>query len=125
MSDTLTYTTTLAKTHCGACGVPFAMPSNLLTNARENSKIWFWCPNGHQLHCSEDECDRLRTKNAQLERQLANRDEDVRAAKAALTATKGELTKVRKRIENGVCPHCHRSFQNVKRHMATQHKEPV
>jgi len=36
-------------------------------------------------------------------------------------AIRGELTKLKKRVTNGVCPCCHRSFQNLRRHMATKH----
>jgi len=37
------------------------------------------------------------------------------------SATKGQLTKARKRADRGVCQHCHRSFVDVARHVATKH----
>lgn len=60
---------------------------------------------------------------ARLERQLANREEDLRAAKAAHAVTKGKLTKTRNRIAKGVCPCCNRSFVNLGKHMAGQHPD--
>jgi hypothetical protein len=36
-------------------------------------------------------------------------------------ATRGHLTRVKKRVQNGVCPKCNRTFQNLQRHMASQH----
>lgn len=41
----------------------------------------------------------------------------------AHAATKGQLTKTKKRIANGVCPCCNRSFANLERHMAGQHPD--
>lgn len=43
------------------------------------------------------------------------------AADRAAAADWAQLTKTRKRIANGVCPCCHRTFQNLARHMAGQH----
>lgn len=38
---------------------------------------------------------------------------------------KGQLTKLRNRIANGVCPWCQRSFANVARHVEHQHPDQV
>ena len=42
---------------------------------------------------------------------------------AELRATKGVVTKIRRRVANGVCPCCKRHFVNLKRHMSGQHPE--
>ena len=36
-------------------------------------------------------------------------------------AAKGQLTKVKKRVGNGVCPCCTRSFTDLARHMESKH----
>lgn len=45
------------------------------------------------------------------------------AAQRALRATKGRLTKTKKRIANGVCPCCNRHFVNLERHMTGKHPD--
>lgn len=42
-----------------------------------------------------------------------------------LRATKGVVTKIKKRVSKGVCPCCNRSFENLKNHMESQHPEYV
>ena len=53
------------------------------------------------------------------DRVIRQRDAEQRAH----SATKGQLTRARKRAANGVCPCCHRSFENVARHVAKQHPD--
>lgn len=109
---------------CGVCGVAFAMPLSLHNDAQRDHGRQFWCPNGHQLHFTG------LTPEQRLRQRLANVEEDRNWERArandlqrSLSATKGQLTKTRKRIANGVCPCCHRTFTNVSRHMSTRHPE--
>lgn len=44
-------------------------------------------------------------------------------SKKALAATKGQLTKIKKCVNNGVCPICHRNFVALGRHMKGQHPD--
>lgn len=82
------------------------------------------CPEGHSWHLSESETQRLqkalmeaqrRTTEAEVARNQAVRDRD-----GALAT----LAQVKKRAESGVCQRCHRTFQNVQRHMARVHDLP-
>jgi hypothetical protein len=85
----------------------------------------FFCPNGHSQHFSksrvtelEEELAAEKVKREAAERaaefQRSQRDIDQRAA------TKREK-KLAKRIANGVCPCCHRTFGNLAAHMKTKH----
>lgn len=121
----LTYTerTALTTEECCVCGVMFAMPDSLRTQ-RVDDKKPFYCPNGHgQNFLGKTDAERERERAERLAQQLASREEDLRAERMSHRATKAQLTKTRKRVGNGVCPCCNRTFANVTRHMASQHPD--
>jgi chemotaxis response regulator CheB len=41
------------------------------------------------------------------------------------SATRAQLTKTKKRVANGVCPCCNRTFKQLARHMKAKHPEFV
>ena len=124
--------TQLVSVECYRCGVTFGLTANYSKNRRDDHQS-FYCPNGHsQAYLGKSDAEKERERAELLERQLAtknrqiaNLDEDVRSARASLRATKGQLTKSKKRAANGVCPCCNRSFANVQRHVKGQHPEFV
>lgn len=109
---------------CGVCGVTFGL-SKGFANARRNDHETWCCPNGHNWSWSgESETETLRrqlsNERDRVARERANRDQ----AEASLRATKGVVTKQKKklaRVAAGVCPCCNRSFQDLGRHMETKH----
>lgn len=128
MAHTIEHTQTLTSMTCGVpgCGIAFAIPASLYRKANDDHGIWFYCPNGHHIHfLGKSDTEKASERAEWLSRQLANRDEDVRAARASLIATKGHLTRTKKRAEKGVCLHCNRHFANVQRHVESQHPETV
>lgn len=116
MTTALVYTGVLVQRRCW-CGIHYAIPAELAQTADHNRRQVLFCPLGHEgvsaVH-QEREVDRLR-------REVANQDEDLRVERASHSATRGQLTKARKRAAKGVCPCCNRSFVNVARHVAGQH----
>ena len=116
----------LAVITCPVCGITYAIPERLRSNAQakgEGAIQWF-CPNGHQLGfhgASEAELEkqaRVRAeRRAQAERDLREHTEH------RLRAQKGATTKARKRHAAGVCPCCSRSFVQLRRHMETKHPD--
>lgn len=115
-------------TVCCACGTPFMMSDNLHDARREDHRT-FHCPNGHPQHFpGKTEADRLRAE-LEAERKKTERERQRRewaeqreqAEKRSHAATKGAVTKIRKRVANGVCPCCNRTFKNLARHMQTKH----
>lgn len=129
MPATLTYSTTLDVISCGSCAIPFAIPTSLHKHVLDSGDS-FWCPNGHKVSYHTTEADRLRRKlareeswrrSAQASAQAAR--DQAEAAERSRAAYKGQLTKVKKRVGNGVCPCCQRTFANLGRHMAGQHPE--
>jgi Zn finger protein HypA/HybF involved in hydrogenase expression len=113
----------LEKLTCGECGIIFAVPPHWLNARREEKENngSFYCPNGHSRQFRVTDVDRLK-KELEAEKkkvEWANARADRADREAA--AARGQATKLRKRIQNGVCPACQRSFQNLRRHMATKH----
>lgn len=120
---TMTYTGELTVVTCW-CGTQYAISADLYNFMRRKlndgeKQPDVYCPLGHTWIISGE------GKVKRLERQLANREEDLRAERAAHATTKGALTKLRKRAERGVCPCCSRSFVDVARHMKSKHPEVV
>ncbi len=116
---------------CCNCGVRFAMTDAFYRKRLENlgPNNPFYCPNGHkQWYVGKTEADKLRDENAKLKDTILKRDNRIDAlheqrqqVEHRLRATKGVVTKIKKRISHGVCPCCNRTFDNLARHMSSQH----
>jgi hypothetical protein len=116
---------------CCNCGITFAMPKDFKNQCLKDPSKWFYCPNGHTQHYTGPTEAQKQKKRAdalaeQLRAALATgthyRDQ-AQAASRSAAAFKGVVTKTKKRVGNGVCPCCNRTFQNVARHMTGQHPE--
>jgi hypothetical protein len=120
------YTETLTVCHCW-CGIALAIPANLYRNAHEDGRS-VYCPLGHTFGWSE-------TWKARYEREQANRKaaeqraqasrELLRAEERSHQATRGHLTRAKRRSAAGTCPCCQRTFQQLARHMRSQHPDYV
>lgn len=121
MSIAVYTSVTLEPVTCYACSVIFGIPSDMYRHRLEDQKEWY-CPNGHSQHfIGETEAEKYqRLWKAEQNRLAAERSQHDQT-KASLTATKGVVTKLRKRAITGTCAFCHRHFANVERHVATQH----
>jgi hypothetical protein len=122
---TTTKTVELVERICW-CGMLHAIPAELSRAADLNKDTSVYCPLGHSWVSNTHE----KRESARLRQQIASLEDDVRVAeldkeaeRRRHAATKGTLTKTRKRIEAGVCIHCNRTFQNLARHMASKHTE--
>lgn len=125
MSYVITEKITLETEDCPNCGVVFAMPTLLIKKRREDGGD-FYCPNGHSMHYGNN----LKTQNEKLKQQIAGEQRRAEAAqretervRRSLAAQKGQVTRLKNRAANGVCPCCNRYFANVHRHMTSQHPE--
>lgn len=122
-------TVTMRWTTCCNCGVPFGMPDFLMRDLEETGK-WFYCPNGHSQHFTELSSTREKKLREQAEARLQvvreERDRAHRREEAAIRsarATRGALTKVRKKVAAGLCPvaGCRRNFVNLGKHIRHMH----
>lgn len=119
-----------AVTDCITCGVVFTVPLAAYEHQREKGG-YHYCPNGHPQGWSVDgsEIGRVRRERDRLAQQIAQKDDEIRhtrqrwnEAELALEKEKATRTRVERRVHNGVCPDCNRSFANLQRHVATKHK---
>jgi uncharacterized Zn finger protein (UPF0148 family) len=132
MSNTIEVIETYSTIHCGECGVPFALNDEFIRERRKDHKTWY-CPNGHaRAYLGKNETELAKAEAERFRRQLESREADLRFEQRRLAnerkshaATKGQLTKTRKRAEHAMCPvdGCHRHFANVERHIARVHPE--
>lgn len=134
MSAILNFTHQLNTEVCYKCGIHFAMPSDFKASRRRDKECFF-CPNGHSQAYVESEADRLRKQLAEKEKEIERQkqarqwadDAKDRAWKEAArqkkraNGYKGIAVKIKKRVGNGVCPCCKRTFQNLMMHMKTKH----
>lgn len=114
---------------CCTCGTEWAMLQDVRNLRREDGK-GFYCPNGHAQFFTETEVIRLKKELERKESELTRtrnlrdsyRDQKDRAERQA-SAARGQVTKIKNRVHNGVCPCCNRTFQNLARHMKTKHPD--
>lgn len=111
-------------TTCITCGIPFGSP--IISRRRDDGKE-FYCPNGHTQYFTETEAQRLSNKLAEANRLLEWQKSQTRMAENNLIrerkAARREANRIKKRIGNGVCPCCNRTFSDLARHMETKHKD--
>lgn len=119
-----TETVTLEKDSCGKCGGVYALNKTFLDHARLN-RGGYSCPYCKtEWSWSESESDRLR-------KQLETRERELREAKCEALRkqqlleteqqAREKAEKKLRRVSNGVCPDCKRSFTDLRRHIATKH----
>jgi hypothetical protein len=122
--DIISFPTRLRALECGACGVRFAMPETLYKSLLA-SKNTFYCPNGHgrvfRGLTFEQELERERSRIQSLSEALKEESNKRIEAEKRRVAIQGQLAKARKRAQAGVCQCCNRTFQNLARHMSSQH----
>jgi ssDNA-binding Zn-finger/Zn-ribbon topoisomerase 1 len=90
----------------------------------------FFCPNGHSQHYTETKVEKLKRQlqaakqNSEYFQERMREERDAKEAeRRSKAAYKGQLTKAKRRVSNGVCPCCNRHFVDLERHMKGQHPE--
>jgi hypothetical protein len=125
MTSTYTISTkiNLVTEECYKCHIVFAIPEDLQKRAKASRDVSFYCPNGHGQSYTQSEEMRLRHQLDQREAELEHLHGKLNEALQTITTKKREITRIKNRIHNGVCPECHRHFENLERHMNTKHQE--
>lgn len=116
----VSFTRNIVVEECWVCGTPFGMAVTLRDKFDENGTTFF-CPRGDRLRYGEGEVARLQREVQKAQQAAIDAREE---AKNAVITAKREVTRrqnIQKRIRAGVCPECHRHFENVERHMNTKH----
>lgn len=133
---TLTYSGTLIVHRCW-CGIGHAIPSDLDRQARANG-MTIYCPLGHawvitsggktlrdQLDAAEKAAASARADSERRRQLLVDERAQHQRTERRLQATRGVVTRTKRRIATGLCPRCHQHFGNVEKHMAAQHPDYV
>lgn len=107
---------------CDNCTMGQLVPEHWYENRRK-TKDGFYCGNGHRWSFTENEADKLRRERDRAKQQEAYWRDEAARAERQVAAAKGQVTKLRNRVKNGVCPCCNRSFANLQRHMKTKHPD--
>jgi uncharacterized protein with PIN domain len=106
------------------------LPQELYTAAKRSESIMFHCAYGHAQHFpkGDSQLNMVTRERDRLAQNLAQRDDHIRQLSRDLSTVtqqretlKRAAARTKKRIGNGVCPECNRSFENLQRHMHTKH----
>jgi len=125
-------TITMVTEVCCNCGIVFGVPSDFQERCQNDSSKSFYCPNGHGQHYSKSKEQKkreaaeaeLKRVRERLDQELTNRfiaESQARSADRKLKRRDRDL----KRLTNGVCPCCNRTFQNLHKHMKKEHPRSV
>ena len=130
MGFTKTASIELTQVECGMCAGVYAISERYRAKKAEAGGFWN-CPYckgswGYRTEDSELEKARreLTRERARHDQTRADRDRvcDARdRADRRRAAAQGQVTKIKNRVGRGVCPCCNRSFENLARHMKSQH----
>jgi hypothetical protein len=122
-------TQTLVVVSCYTCSIEYAIPERLNQKALDHPKgtpnyTQLFCPNGHAwVYIGETEAQKLKRQLEWSRDHAASLAADRDQARASLAATRGQVTKLRKRVVAGACPFgCRRHFADLARHVATKHE---
>ena len=118
MGQALQLAVALTSVDCGSCGGTYAINERFRKQCQDYGRSWTcpYCKTGWGF-----------SGNGELEkttRELAAERQRLQAALSrenAERAEKNRLERKLKRVNKGVCPECKRTFQNLARHMCTQH----
>lgn len=125
MGQALEVQVTLTEISCGSCGGTYAINEKYRQTQYEQGGTWT-CP-----YCQRGWGYAGNSENSKLKRELAAEKErkeralaDANSLRSSLTAQRAQTTRARNqlhRVKHGTCPCCQRSFQNLRKHMATKH----
>lgn len=125
----MTLPATLIAKLCPTCFIEYAAPQGMFDKKHTDGGHWF-CPNGHQIIYTESKLDKakaeaaaLRLERDRLVQQEAWYEDRLKDARKETRTLKTSLKTIHKRVGNGICPCCNRSFANLQRHMASKHAD--
>jgi len=115
----------LEPVSCYSCGTIFGLSDDFYRHRKDDQKEWY-CPNGHSQHfISETDAHKFKRLYEQQKDTSAALRGQLDGAENRLRATKGVVTKLRKKAITGTCAFCHRHFANMERHVATKHPTEI
>jgi hypothetical protein len=128
--STLNYTGQLVVTQCW-CGVRHAVPSELYEMVERQHRDGkpqtnIYCPLGHSWgFAGTPEIEQVRAELQRSRQATKASRELLHAEERSHAATRGHLTRQKRRAAAGVCPCCHRTFKQLAQHMQTKHPDYI
>lgn len=122
---TFTKTVTMVTESCCNCGIIFGMLSDFREVLTNDPNKTFYCPNGHGMSFRKSKEQRLREEAERALKMKENELANIAAAKVQLESQLKRSERDLKRLKNGVCPCCNRTFQNLHNHIKKQHPELI
>lgn len=121
---TITYSDTLTAECCWVCGTWFGLTQAFIKKRGEDGAT-FYCPNGDKIRYGTPEVTRLRSQLDQAQADARWQRGARERTERSLIATKGHLTRARKRAAAALCPvpGCTRQIVQMQRHLRTVHPE--
>ena len=95
---------------CASCGMPFGVTPDFEARRRMDHR-GFTCPNGHSNVYYEE------TEEEKLRKRLKLEQEQTRMEREQRERAEWQL----RRVQQGICPKCNRSFKALERHMKAKH----
>lgn len=117
-----THILTMAEIAC-PCGFVSLAPEHWVRQKRNTGQGFTCMGCGGPLAFQPTELERLRAEVETTKQNVVFWQKRAREEEEAKSKVAQLLSKVQKRVGNGVCPCCHRAFVNMQRHMASKHPE--
>ena len=120
----VTRTLTINVHDCPSCGVEYGLTADYEERRRQEGDR-FHCPNGHGISFNSTHQKELREAKEQAVKAAAQARDLQRALDATMDTLRAEqkaAAALKKRVSNGVCPDCHRTFKNLALHARSKHK---
>ena len=107
---------------CCNCNVKFAMTKEMYESRLEDGNL-FYCPNGHSQHYTkrQDIEKEMQSIKQSMQSSIEFWRDRAKGEKKEVIKYKKNLTRIKNRVKNGVCPCCNRSFENLHDHIKTKH----
>jgi len=124
---TIQFTETLVMKviYCANCNIPFAISEDHQDRMRKTHE-GFYCPNGHSnIYNGLNAEEKLRAELKRKEQELADKAIEAIRMQNELESQIKRQKRDLKRLTNGVCPCCNRTFSNLHNHMKKQHPEAI
>lgn len=122
MFDTLTIAMT--DMECGKCGISFYVPTKWDQKRQETGASWY-CPNGHCRVYRDPDAVRFKRERDCARRERDNEQRLREATERRNQRLLKEQKRVTRRVTNGVCPCCNRTFVNLQKHMKSKHPKEI
>lgn len=127
----ISFEVVLTEINCGECGGTYALNERFRQQCQDKGKGWH-CPYCRVSwgYYGETEAQRLRKELERKKKELEWKQQEINQAQSEklksddrARSIKALSDRLSTRIKNGVCPCCNRSFENLRRHMETQHPD--